>query len=42
MFQKITQQVCEECPNVKYEREGKFITVDINKGMRDGQVIVFF
>lgn len=31
-------QVCEQCPNVKYEREGYFITVDIEKGMQDGQV----
>lgn len=43
-------QVCEQCPNVKYEREGYFVTVDIEKGMQDGQVsflyfivdIVFF
>lgn len=42
MFQQITQQVCEECPNVKYEREGEFVTVDIEKGMRDGQEIVFY
>lgn len=31
-------QVCEQCPNVKYEREGYFVTVDIEKGMQDGQV----
>lgn len=31
-------QVCEQCQNVKYEREGDFITVDIEKGMQDGQV----
>lgn len=31
-------QVCEQCNNVKYEREGYFITVDIEKGMQDGQV----
>uniref|UniRef100_A0A0C9RIX4 DnaJ protein ERDJ3B n=1 Tax=Wollemia nobilis TaxID=56998 RepID=A0A0C9RIX4_9CONI len=42
MFQQITQQVCEQCPNVKYEREGDFITVDIEKGMQDGQEIVFY
>lgn len=34
-------QVCEQCPNVKYEREGEFITVDIEKGMQDSQVSVF-
>ncbi|KAJ9696627.1 hypothetical protein PVL29_008708 [Vitis rotundifolia] len=38
MFQQMTEQVCEQCPNVKYEREGYFITVDIEKGMQDGQV----
>lgn len=31
-------QVCEKCPNVKFEREGYFVTVDIEKGMQDGQV----
>lgn len=31
-------QVCEQCNNVKYEREGYVITVDIEKGMQDGQV----
>lgn len=38
MFQQMTEQVCEQCPNVKYEREGYFVTVDIEKGMQDGQV----
>lgn len=42
MFQQITQQVCEQCPNVKYEREGDYVTVDIEKGMQDGQEIVFY
>ncbi|KAI3829554.1 hypothetical protein L1987_03680 [Smallanthus sonchifolius] len=37
MFQQMTEEVCEQCPNVKYEREGNFITVDIEKGMQDGQ-----
>ena len=31
-------QVCDKCPNVKYEREGYFVTVDIEKGMKDGEV----
>ncbi|KAL0389694.1 UNVERIFIED_CONTAM: DnaJ protein ERDJ3B [Sesamum calycinum] len=35
-------KVCEQCPNVKYEREGDFITVDIEKGMQDGQEVVFY
>ncbi|KAL6985630.1 hypothetical protein U1Q18_019006 [Sarracenia purpurea var. burkii] len=38
MFQQMTEQVCEQCPNVKYGREGYFVTVDIEKGMQDGQV----
>eukprot|EP01018_Ginkgo_biloba_P020697 Gb_30294 [translate_table: standard] len=42
MYQQYTQQVCEQCPNVKYERDGYFITVDIERGMRDGEEIVFY
>ncbi|KAL5983596.1 DnaJ protein erdj3b [Asimina triloba] len=42
MYQQMTEQVCEQCPNVKYEREGYFVTVDIEKGMQDGQDIVFY
>ncbi|XP_028781893.1 dnaJ protein ERDJ3B [Neltuma alba] len=42
MFQQMTEQVCEQCPNVKYEREGYFITVDIEKGMQDGQEVLFY
>lgn len=42
MFQQMTEQVCEQCPNVKYEREGDFITVDIERGMQDGQEVLFY
>ncbi|KAL9250866.1 DnaJ protein ERDJ3B-like protein [Drosera capensis] len=42
MFQQITEQICDECPNTKYEREGSFYTVDIEKGMQDGQEVVFY
>lgn len=42
MYQQYTEQVCQECPNVKFERVGLSITVDIEKGMRDGQEIVFY
>ncbi|CAM8933244.1 unnamed protein product [Rhodiola kirilowii] len=42
MFQQMTEQVCEQCPNVKYVREGDFITVDIEKGMQDGEEVVFY
>ncbi|KAG5627846.1 hypothetical protein H5410_013064 [Solanum commersonii] len=37
MYQQMTEQVCDKCPNVKFEREGYHITVDIEKGMQDGQ-----
>ncbi|KAF2304760.1 hypothetical protein GH714_037851 [Hevea brasiliensis] len=37
-----SQKVCDQCQNVKYEREGYFITVDIEKGMQDGQEVVFY
>ncbi|KAK1292648.1 hypothetical protein QJS10_CPB17g01148 [Acorus calamus] len=42
MFQQMTEEVCEQCPNVKYVREGYFITVDIEKGMQDGQEVMFY
>ncbi|GLU07290.1 hypothetical protein SLE2022_242540 [Rubroshorea leprosula] len=42
MFQQMTEEVCEECQNVKYEREGYEITVDIEKGMQDGEEVVFY
>ncbi|OIT02533.1 PREDICTED: dnaJ protein ERDJ3B-like [Nicotiana attenuata] len=42
MFQQMTEQVCDQCPNVKFEREGYHITVDIEKGTRDGQEVVFY
>lgn len=42
MFQQMTEQVCEQCPNVKYVREGYHVTVDIEKGMQDGQEVVFY
>ncbi|XP_008797219.2 dnaJ protein ERDJ3B isoform X1 [Phoenix dactylifera] len=42
MFQQMTEQVCEQCSNVKFEREGYFITVDIEKGMQDGQELLFY
>ncbi|XP_073066203.1 dnaJ protein ERDJ3B-like [Primulina eburnea] len=42
MFQQMTEQVCEQCPNVKFERESDFITVDIEKGMQDGQEVLFY
>lgn len=42
MFQQMTEQVCDQCQNIKYEREGYFVTVDIEKGMQDGEEVVFY
>ncbi|KAL1827334.1 hypothetical protein ACET3Z_005746 [Daucus carota] len=42
MFQQMTEQICEKCPNVKYVREGFEVTVDIQKGMQDGEEVVFY
>ncbi|XP_074563500.1 dnaJ protein ERDJ3B-like [Curcuma longa] len=42
MFQQMTELVCEDCPNVKFVREGYFLTVDIEKGMQDGQEVMFY
>ncbi|CAN1273066.1 DnaJ protein ERDJ3B [Linum perenne] len=42
MFQQMTEQVCDQCQNIKHEREGYSLTVDIEKGMQDGQEVVFY
>eukprot|EP00210_Caulerpa_lentillifera_P000645 g623.t1 len=42
MFQQFQRQVCEKCPNVKYDHEDDIITVHIKPGMHDGQEILFF
>ncbi|KAK9747634.1 hypothetical protein RND81_02G004600 [Saponaria officinalis] len=42
MYQQMTEQVCDKCPNVKFEREGYSLTVDIEKGMKDGEEISFY
>ncbi|XP_073151568.1 dnaJ protein ERDJ3B [Henckelia pumila] len=42
MFQQTMEKVCEQCPNVKFDRESDFITVDIEKGMQDGQEVLFY
>ncbi|XP_019242665.1 PREDICTED: uncharacterized protein LOC109222808, partial [Nicotiana attenuata] len=41
LWSELPVQVCDQCPNVKFEREGYHITVDIEKGTRDGQSIDF-
>ena len=38
MFQQFTQQECQECPNVKFERETESLSVAVEPGMVDGQV----
>lgn len=38
MYQQYTQSVCEECPNVKKERDQEDILVHVEPGMVDGQV----
>ena len=38
MFQQFTQQECQECPNVKFERESETLSVSVEAGMSDGQV----
>jgi len=42
MIQQFTQQVCDECPNVKLERAREPITVHVEPGMVEGQEVVFF
>lgn len=38
MYQQYTTNVCEDCPNVKLEREQEHITVHVEPGMTDMQV----
>ena len=38
VFQQYTQQECQECPNVKFERESETLSVSVEPGMVDGQV----
>ncbi|KAL4217051.1 DnaJ subfamily B member 11 [Mactra antiquata] len=40
-FQMQQQQVCDECPNVKFVPEEKMLEVEIEPGMRDGQEYPF-
>eukprot|EP00951_Prasinocladus_malaysianus_P045162 scaffold596139_cov34-Prasinocladus_malaysianus.AAC.1 len=35
-------QVCEDCPNVKYERETEFLRVHVEPGMHEGHEILQF
>jgi DnaJ family protein B protein 11 len=36
-FQMTQQNVCDECPNVKFENEERTLEVEIEPGMKDGQ-----
>jgi DnaJ family protein B protein 11 len=38
MFQQFQQQECQECPNLRFEREAETLTVSVEPGMVDGQV----
>ena len=38
VFQQYTTQECQECPNVKFERESETLSVSVEPGMVDGQV----
>ncbi|KAK6166446.1 hypothetical protein SNE40_023135 [Patella caerulea] len=40
-FQMSQQQVCDECPNVKFVPEEKVLEIEIEPGMRDGQIYPF-
>ena len=42
MIQQFTQQVCDECPNVKLERRREPLTIIVEPGMAEGHEIVFF
>jgi len=41
MIQQFTQQVCDECDNVKFVREEEIIALHVEKGMRDGQTLSY-
>ena len=36
MIQQFTQQVCDECPNVKLERRREPLTIIVEPGMAEG------
>ena len=42
MYQQYAQQECDECDNVKYEREALPISVEIDPGTSDGGRLSFF
>ncbi|KAL1458548.1 hypothetical protein WDU94_008686 [Cyamophila willieti] len=40
-FQMMQQNVCDECPNVRFENEEHHLEVEIEMGMKDGQQTKF-
>lgn len=40
-FQMVQQEVCDDCPNVKFVLEEKILEIEIEPGMRDGQEYPF-
>ena len=40
-FQMSQEQVCDDCPNIKYVNEEKLLEVEIEAGMRDGHEYPF-
>ena len=42
MFQQMQHRECEQCENIKLEREAVVLSVHVEPGMRDGQEIRFF
>jgi len=42
MFQQYAKEECEECPNVKLQRESGTLQVEIDAGAPDGHELLFF
>ncbi|GJQ10416.1 hypothetical protein GpartN1_g2207.t1 [Galdieria partita] len=40
-FGKIVEKPCKSCPNGQYEKTERYLTVEIEKGMSEGDTIVF-
>eukprot|EP00793_Prasinoderma_coloniale_P005487 PRCOL_00004895-RA len=42
MFQQFQKKECDECPNVKMQREQVTLTLEVEPGTRDGHKLLFF
>lgn len=42
MFQQFQKKECDECPNVKMQREQVSLTLEVEPGTRDGHKLLFF